>query len=218
MFEVELSSTSPERFRSVLGPARYAQLERGSARARELLSRRVVWNINSTARGGGVAELLESLVPYARGAEVDARWLVVDGPQEYFDITKRIHNWLHGNVGDGRPMDQEARRIYEQALSANAAEVCERVREGDVAIVHDPQPAGLIGALRDAGTAVIWRCHVGLDYPNDLSRQAWAFLHSYVADAEAYVFSRASFAWENLDPERIVVIPPSIDVFSPKNE
>lgn len=218
MFEVEVSSMSPERFRSVLSPERYAQFERGMGHARELLAGRVVWNINSTARGGGVAELLESLVPYARGAGADARWLVVEGPQEYFDITKRIHNWLHGNVGDGGPLGQEAREIYGQALSANAAEVSERVRQGDVAIVHDPQPAGLIGALRDAGVAVIWRCHVGLDYPNERARRAWAFLHNYVADADAYVFSRASFAWENLDPERIVVIPPSIDVFSPKNE
>ena len=218
MFEVEVSSMSPERFRSVLAPESYEQFERGMQRARELLAGRVVWNINSTARGGGVAELLESLVPYARGAGVDARWLVVEGPQEYFDITKRIHNWLHGNVGDGGSLDQQAREVYGQALSANAAVIRERVREGDVAIVHDPQPAGLIGALRDAGAAVIWRCHVGLDYPNERARQAWAFLHSYVADADAYVFSRASFAWENLDPERIVVIPPSIDVFSPKNE
>ena len=218
MFEVEVSSMSPERFRSVLAPERYEQFERGMQHGRELLAGRVVWNINSTARGGGVAELLESLVPYARGAGVDARWLVVEGPQEFFDITKRIHNWLHGNVGDGGLLDLEAREIYEQAVSANVAVVCDRVRQGDVAIVHDPQPAGLIDALRGAGAAVIWRCHVGLDYPNERARQAWAFLHSYVAGADAYVFSRASFAWENLDPERIVVIPPSIDVFSPKNE
>jgi trehalose synthase len=218
MLEVDVSSMSPERFRSVLAPERYEQFERGMQHARELLAGRVVWNINSTARGGGVAELLESLVPYARGAGVDARWLVVEGPQPFFDITKRIHNWLHGNVGDGGPLDQEAREIYEGALSANAAAICERVRQGDVAIVHDPQPAGLVSALRDAGAAVIWRCHVGLDHPNERARQAWAFLYPYIADADAYVFSRASFAWENLDRERIVVIPPSIDVFSPKNE
>jgi trehalose synthase len=218
MFEVEVSSMSPERFRSVLPPERYEQFEHGMRHARELLAGRAVWNINSTARGGGVAELLESLVPYARGAGVDARWLVVEGPQEFFDITKRIHNWLHGNVGDGGPLDQQARDIYGRAVSANAAALCERVRQGDVAIVHDPQPAGLIDALRDAGAAVIWRCHVGLDDPNERVRQAWAFLQSYVADADAYVFSRASFAWENLDPERIVVIPPSIDAFSAKNE
>ena len=74
MFEVEVSSMSPERFRSVLAPERYEQFERGMRHGRELLAGRVVWNINSTARGGGVAELLESLVLYARGAGIDARW------------------------------------------------------------------------------------------------------------------------------------------------
>jgi trehalose synthase len=218
MFEVEVSSASPERFRSVLAPERYEQFEHGMRRGRELLAGRVVWNINSTARGGGVAELLESLVPYARGAGVDARWLVMEAPQEFFDVTKRIHNWLHGNLGDGGALDQEAREIYATAVSGNAAEIAERVRPGDVAIVHDPQPAGLIAGLRDAGAAVIWRCHVGLDDPHERSRRAWAFLYDYVADADAYVFSRSSFAWDNLDRERTVVIPPSIDVFSPKNE
>jgi trehalose synthase len=218
MFEVEVSSMSPERFRSVLTPEPYEQFERGMQHGRELLAGRVVWNINSTARGGGVAELLESLVAYARGAEVDVRWLVIEGPQEFFDVTKRIHNWLHGNVGDGGELEQDARDVYEQTISVNATMISERVRQGDVAIVHDPQPAGLIGALQYAGAAVMWRCHVGLDYPNDRARRAWAFLHPYVADADAYVFSRASFAWENLDRERIVVIPPSIDPFSPKNE
>src|SRR5689334_17076003 len=207
MFEVEVSSMSPERFRSVLAPERYTQFQRGMEHGRKLLAGRVVWNINSTARGGGVAELLESLVPYSRGAGVDVRWLVIEGPDEFFRITKRIHNYLHGNEGDGEPLDRAAREIYERALSANAAAISGLVREGDVAVVHDPQPAGMIGALRDAGAAVIWRCHVGLDHPNDRARQAWAFLHSYVAAADACVFSRASFAWENLDRERIVVIP-----------
>jgi trehalose synthase len=217
MFEVEVSSMNPERFRSVLTPAGYEQFERGIESARELLACRVLWNINSTARGGGVVELLQSLVPYARGAGVDARWLVIEGTPEFFTVTKRIHNRLHGNAGDGGALDQEARVIYERALSANASGICGRVRPGDIAIVHDPQPAGLIAALRDAGAAVIWRCHVGLDHPNERSREAWGFLRRYVADADAYVFSRESFAWERLDRERIVVIPPSIDVFAPKN-
>src|SRR5436190_18337831 len=104
MFEVELSSLSLERFRSVLRPERYEQLLSGSVRAREVLAGRVVWNINSTARGGGVAELLQSLVPYARGAGVDARWLVIGGTPEFFTATKRIHNRLHGVAGAGKPL------------------------------------------------------------------------------------------------------------------
>ncbi|HEX6050296.1 MAG TPA: glycosyltransferase [Gemmatimonadaceae bacterium] len=218
MFEVEISSMSPERFRSVLTAERFEAFAQGVREARELLAGRVVWNINSTARGGGVAELLESLVAYARGAGLDVRWTVIEGTPDFFAVTKRIHNRLHGAIGDGGALDDTARAVYEQVLAENLPALTERVRPGDVAIVHDPQPAGLIAGLRAAGAAVIWRCHVGLDHPNELAREAWDFLSPYVHEADAFVFSRESFAWDCLDPERIVVIAPSIDVFSPKNE
>ena len=218
MYEVEISSISPDRFRAVLAPERFDAFERGVEEARQLLDGRVVWNVNSTARGGGVAELLESLVAYARGAGVDVRWLVMDGSPDFFAVTKRIHNRLHGAEGDGGPLDEEAQRVYEDTLAANVSDFAERVQEGDVVIVHDPQPAGLIEAARAAGASVIWRCHVGIDRPNQLAREAWSFLRRYLVDADAYVFSRESFAWEGLERDRIVVIAPSIDVFSPKNE
>jgi trehalose synthase len=218
MHDVDISSMSPERYKAVLAPERYAAFERGVEEARQLLNGRVVWNVNSTDRGGGVVELLESLVPYARGAGVDVRWAVIDGSPDFFTVTKRIHNRLHGAEGDGGPLDEDARRIYEQTAEVNVKVFAERVREGDVVIVHDPQPAGLIDAARAMGAAVIWRSHVGLDRPNHYAREAWAFLHRYVENADAYVFSRESFAWEGLDRKRIVVIPPSIDVFSPKNQ
>jgi trehalose synthase len=143
--------------------------------------------------------------------------LVIDGPPEFFALTKRIHNRLHGTQGDGGALDQEARQLYERVLADNAAAFADRVHEGDVVILHDPQTAGLIEAMHAEGAAVIWRCHVGLDDPNDLTRQAWDFLLPYVEQADAYVFSRESFAWEGLDRERLVVIAPSIDVFAPKN-
>jgi trehalose synthase len=201
----------------VLGLERYEAFDRAAAKARSLLEGRVVWNINSTSRGGGVVELLQPLVAYARGAGVDARWVVIHGSPEFFTVTKRIHNRLHGAEGDGGPLDETARAAYERTLADNAAAIVPRVREGDVVIVHDPQPAGLIGALRAEGAEVIWRCHVGLDTPNDLAREAWAFLAPYVAEADAYVFSRESFAWEGLDRDRIAIIAPTIDAFAPKN-
>jgi trehalose synthase len=216
-FEVEISPMDTERFRSVLTPAQMETFERGQEDARRLLDGRVVWNVNSTAQGGGVVELLRPLVAYARGAGVDARWLVIEGPPEFFVITKRIHNRLHGFEGDGGPLGEAERRMYEQVLAQNAAEVAEHVREGDVVIIHDPQPAGMAQTLRDAGAAVIWRCHVGIEQPNELVREAWAFLLSYVVPAQIYVFSREGFVWEGLDRERVAVIPPTIDVFSPKN-
>jgi len=217
-FEVEISSMDPGRFRTVLRPDQLEEFDRGLDEARELLAGRAVWNVNSTAHGGGVVELLRPLLAYARGASVDARWVVIDGSPEFFTITKRLHNMLHGAPGDGRPLDADARRVYEQVLAENVRQLSGRIQEGDVAIVHDPQPAAMIEPLKRAGAAVIWRCHVGLDRPNQLAREAWAFLLPYVTPADAYVFSRRMFAWEVLDRSRVVVIHPSIDVFAPKNE
>jgi trehalose synthase len=215
--EVPVAPRSPDRLRTVLAPARVQELERAIDEGRRLLDGRVVWNVNSTARGGGVVELLRPLVGYARGIGVDTRWIVIKGTPEFFAVTKRIHNRLHGSPGDGVPLDDQARTIYESVVAENAQAFPGLVREGDVVIVHDPQPAGLVRAMKDAGAAVIWRCHVGVDEPNDVVRETWEFLRPYVADADVYVFSRSAYAWDNLDPDRVAVIPPSIDVFSPKN-
>ena len=215
--EVDISSMDLGRFASVLPPDRLAEFERGVEEARALLDGTVVWNVNSTAHGGGVVELLRPLIAYARGAGVDARWIVIDGTPEFFTLTKRLHNRLHGAIGDGGPLDEEARSVYTAVLAENANALAGRVQEGDVVIVHDPQPAGMISSFRAAGAKVIWRCHIGIDEPNDLVREAWAFLYPYVVEADAYVFSREAFVWEGLDRDRTVVIQPSIDVFAPKN-
>jgi trehalose synthase len=207
----------PERFRELLGAA-YEEVAEGIRRAEGVFAGRAIWHVNSTARGGGVAELLHSLLAYARGAGVDARWVVVEASPDFFRITKRIHNHLHGFPGDGGSLGGAEREVYEAALSANAAALADQVVPGDVVFLHDPQTAGLVPQMRAAGARVVWRCHVGLDLPNDLARGAWAFLRPYVEQAEAYVFSRQEFAWEGLDPERIWVVPPSIDAFSPKNQ
>jgi trehalose synthase len=215
--EVEISPMDPSQFRSVLSKEQLEAFDRGVEEARSLLDGRVVWNINSTAHGGGVVELLRPLIAYARGAGVDARWIVIDGTPDFFTITKRIHNRLHGALGDGGPLDEHARHIYQQVLDENIKELAGRVHEGDVVIVHDPQPAGMIESFRAAGARVIWRCHIGIEEPNELVREVWAFLFPYVAQVEASVFSREAFIWEGLDRDRTVVIQPSIDVFAPKN-
>src|SRR3954462_352206 len=125
--DVDISCMSPDRFRSVLPSHRLPEFEHGIEQARGLLAGRVVWNLNSTARGGGVVELLGPLVAYARGAGVDARWAVIDGTPAFFAVTKRIHNRLHGAEGDGLPLDDAARRTYEQVLAGNVAHVAPRV-------------------------------------------------------------------------------------------
>jgi trehalose synthase len=208
---------APERFASVLSPGEYEALLDLIAQASRELRGRVVWNVNSTAKGGGVVEMLRPLLGYCRGAGVDARWLVISGPSEFFAVTKRLHNHLHGFAGDGGPLGDAEREIYEQTLAASAEELSSLVHPQDIVILHDPQTAGLAAAARDTGATVIWRCHVGLDAANDRAREAWEFLRGYVLKAHAFVFSRAAYAWEGLPRDRISVIRPSIDAFSPKN-
>ena len=215
---VPVSALPYERFASVLDPDRFAQFREAADQGRQLLEGRIVWNVNSTARGGGVAEMLVSLLAYARGAGINARWEVISGNEPFFALTKRIHNNLHSAPGDGGDLGEAEHKIYDDALAANIEEFVEMVSPDDVVIIHDPQPAGMIPVLKErVGCAVIWRCHVGIDQPSDLSRRAWNFLIPYVQPADAYVFSRKQFVWEGLDDDKIELIAPVIDAFSPKN-
>jgi trehalose synthase len=216
---VPIGKLSFERFETVLDPERYRQVREAVETARRLLDGRVVWNVNSTSRGGGVAEMLVGLLAYAHGAGVDARWIVIQGNDPFFGLTKRIHNNLHSAPGDGGPLGDAEREIYEAALAPNIDEFVGLVKPEDVVIVHDPQPAGLIPPLKERlGVSVIWRCHVGIDTPSELSRRAWNFLLPFVEPADAYVFSRKAFVWEGLDDDKIELIAPVIDAFSPKNQ
>lgn len=219
MTSVPIGSLPFERFESVLPPDRYTRVLEAVERGRRVTARRVVWNVNSTAAGGGVAEMLISLLAYAHGIGVDARWEVISGNEAFFAITKRMHNNLHSAPGDGGPLGDTEHEIYESTLAPNLAELVERVGRDDVVIVHDPQPAGLIPPLKQAlGVPVVWRCHVGIDVPSETARRAWRFLMPYVEQADAYVFSRRAFVWDGLEDTKIELIAPVIDAFSAKNQ
>jgi trehalose synthase len=215
---VDVGSFPLDRFEEVLDDERMQRVREAAEHARELLGGRTIWHVNSTARGGGVAEMLVALLPYANGAGVETRWAVIEGDAPFFKVTKRIHNLLHGAEGDGGPLGDEEREAYEQALKPNADELADQIDDGDIVVLHDPQTAGLIPALKETGAAIIWRCHIGLDEPNDNARRAWEFLRGYVEQADAYVFSRDAFVWEDLDRDRGRIIAPSIDAFAPKNQ
>jgi trehalose synthase len=164
-----------------------------------------------------VAELLHVLLGYVRGVGIAAEWVVVHGDHDFFEVTKRIHNRLYGTPGDDGQLGARERQTYERTLEANAEGLLRAVRPGDIAIVHDPQPAGLVPRLLEHGARVVWRCHVGIDRSNEWTEEAWDFLRPYVRDAHAHVFSRASFAPSFIAPETLAVIPPSIDPFAAKN-
>ena len=214
---VDVRSASIESFRPLLEPQRRSELEEAMKALADSLRRRVLWNINSTAHGGGVVELLSSLIPYDRGSGIDERWAVIEGPPEFFALTKRLHNLLHGETPDGTEISERERELYEKTMRENAARLLRMIKPEDVVIVHDPQPAGLVPALMEHGACVIWRCHIGVDKPNDVARAGWRFLLPYVKPARAFVFSRRCYAWEGLDESRLHVIAPTIDPFSPKN-
>jgi trehalose synthase len=216
--EVVLHPHDPDRFREVLTEEGLRVFEAGREVGRRLMEGRVLWNVNSTARGGGVAEMLASLLAYATGSGVDARWLVIEGDPEFFRVTKRIHNLLHDNKGDGGPLGDEERAIYERRLAGAAEELVARIGPRDVVLLHDPQTLGLSPRVAETGATVVWRSHIGVDKPGDLARKAWRFLGDYLDAADGSVFSRAAYVWDGLDPERVAIIAPSIDAFSPKNE
>jgi trehalose synthase len=214
---VRIEVLDPRRLEPFVGSTQVERLEGVAGDVRDRLGDRRIVNVNSTATGGGVAEMLQTLLGYARGVGVDARWLVIQGDPEFFAITKRVHNGLYGGPGDGGDLGERERATYERTLAANAASLSAAVRPSDVVIVHDPQPSGLIPILLELGVPVVWRCHVGLDEMNEWADRAWAFVRPYVENAHAFVFSRREFAPTWVDGGRLSVIPPSIDPLAPKN-
>jgi trehalose synthase len=132
-------------------------------------------------------------------------------------ITKRIHNQIHGETAGG-PLTEADAEHYERMLAANATELLDEIRPGDLVLLHDPQTAGLTRALVDAGARVAWRCHIGVDWQNDATRGAWAFLRPYLEAAHGFVFTRRDYVPDWIPASKVAIIPPSIDPLSPKNE
>ena len=216
--EVPCDAVALDRFAGVAPDRQLERLDAAAERARRAMAGRTLWNLNSAAKGGGVAEMLTSQLPYLAGAGIDARWLVIDAGADFLTVSKRIHNQLHGNPGDGRGLDDHDHRTYEDTLAYNEPDIRSLIAPGDVVFLHDPQTAGLIPAAQAAGATVIWRCHVGVDDPNEHSRAAWDFLRPYVAVADRHVFTCRTHVWSGLDGDKTVIIPPSINPFSTKNQ
>jgi trehalose synthase len=217
MREVEVGAVPLSRLARVIPPERVARLAADEARAKQLLAGRTVWNVNSTAQGGGVAEMLQTMLAYGLGAGIQTRWFVLTGDQRFFAVTKRLHNLLHGFPGDGADLDATDMEHYLAVLARNLDGWQDLVSSGDVVLLHDPQTAGMVEPLRRRDATVIWRCHIGADRANEYTDRGWAFLRPFVEAADACVFSRREYAPRWLPTQRVVVIPPSLDPFSAKN-
>lgn len=180
------------------------------------LSGRTVWMISSTAHGGGVAEMLLSMVPLLRDLGVRTEWAVIGSREpRFFQLTKRIHNLIHGV---GTPdLGKAERELFEQVNRENAEELKSLVHPGDLLIVHDPQPLPLAGMLRDQlPVMTIWRSHIGVDEENAATRSAWEFLGPYLDAYDHAVFSAPEYIPDRL-AGRSTVIRPGIDPLSGKN-
>jgi trehalose synthase len=217
MHEVPVTTRSIDDLEGLARPADLARFRRVTDALAPLMDGHTMWHVNSTDEGGGVAELLHQLLGYLTNAGITCRWVVVEGDPRFFRITKRIHNRLHGSPGDGGALGLSERHAYRDVLRRELDALLELARPGDVAVVHDPQTAGLVAGLAAAGLSVVWVCHVGIDEPNDFARSAWDFLRTEVEPADAYVFSRRAYVWPGLDRRRTKVIRPCIDPTSPKN-
>lgn len=218
MRQVDVAPRAVERLAPVIGPERFDRLVGAAERFRARLASRTVWTVNSTASGGGVAEMLQALVGYVADLGIDVRWRVIDGDPEFFAVTKRLHNRIHGQRGDAGNLGRREADMYRRTLAGNADALVPQVCPGDLVLLHDPQAAGLAGPLARAGACVVWRCHIGVDRQNDLCRSAWEFLRPHLEPAHAYVFSRRQYAPPWLPDERTWIIPPSIDPFATKNQ
>lgn len=216
--EVKVAVRALSRLEPLIGTERSGELRRSAFRTSQLLEGKTIWNVSSTAAGGGVAEMLQVLVGYTLDADVDIRWLVMNADAEFFSITKRIHNRLHGTGGDAGELGPNEAAHYVEITGANAIGVMGRVRAGDVVLLHDPQTAGMAPALTAAGARVVWRCHIGRAGSNQWTEEAWSFLRPHLAHCEAYVFSLSEYVPSWIDASKVRAIPPSIDPFSPKNQ
>ena len=213
--EVNIPTVLPERLAPVLDDGAAAELDRLAEETRTALSGRAVWNISSTATGGGVAEMLHPLLSYGRGAGIDVRWMVLSGDERFFEVTKRLHHGVHGRSGSSGDLGEAERAHVEAVTRSNAEELYALVRPGDIAICHDPQTAFLVPMLDDAGLTVVWRSHIGTSEHNEWTERAWRFLQPVEA-ARVCVFSRREYVPAHL-ADRARVIAPSIDPLSVKN-
>jgi len=194
-----------ERYAEVAGPDVIEHLRQLAA----LLKGMKVIHVNSTRKGGGVAEILQKLVPLMQELGIDAKWEIITGKEEFFKCTKSMHNALQGNPIN---IPEPWFRIYEKTNEENAERLCSELENADMVFIHDPQPAPLLKFCQNRKGKWIWRCHIDISRPY---RPVWKYFKNFVTDYDASIFSIADFAQPL--PHPLYIIPPSIDPLSEKN-
>jgi trehalose synthase len=177
------------------------------ALAAPLAGKRIL-HLSATAFGGGVAEILYTLVPLMRDAGLEVEWRIIQGQDEFFDVTKAVHNALQGSP---RTLSLEEQEIYRRYNRENADAL---EGEFDFVIVHDPQPAAIVEHAREAARRWIWRCHIDLSTPN---AEVLGFLRPWLSVYDATVFHRQAYVPASNDLPPAYIWPPAIDPLTPKN-
>ncbi len=168
---------------------------------------KIIQIVNSTYIGGGVAEILEHMVPLLNQLGVDARWDVINGNEEFFEVTKKFHNALHGS---SEKISAKDLALFSDITQQNLDQM---KFYGDIMFIHDPQPVGLITKKKEVGKKWLWRCHIDVSAPN---QKIWSFLRKFVVQYDGAVFSAPNFTREL--PIRQFLVSPSIDPLSDKNK
>jgi len=203
---VTVETKSLEDYRPIVGDE---VIEEIRTLAAPLRGARVV-HINPTAFGGGVAEILATLVPLMRDVGLEAEWQLIAGTDEFFNVTKSFHNGLQGM---DIPLTEPMKAIWQHYNEQNALNF---EGEYDFVVVHDPQPAGLLHYHgRTGGKHWIWRCHIDTSTPNPAY---WEFLVPFIAQYDAGVFTAEQYVGPGLRLPHLAIIAPTIDPLSPKNQ
>ncbi|MFO7981839.1 MAG: glycosyltransferase [Desulfuromonadales bacterium] len=192
-------------YEDIAGPIAVRQLQQ---LARELKGASVV-HVNSTRLGGGVAEILNWLIPLKRNLGIDASWEIVEGNEPFFHTTKAFHNGLQGSPVSLPPSLLDS---YESTLEENAERLRPVLEAADFVFIHDPQPARLLNLCPGRRGRWIWRCHIDASHPH---RHVWKYLREQVRGFDASIFSMADFAQPLPHPQ--FLISPSIDPLAQKN-
>ncbi|MDD4824724.1 MAG: glycosyltransferase [Mesotoga sp.] len=168
-----------------------------------------VLHINATSFGGGVAEILHTLIPLMKDCGLKVDWKVIDAPSNFFDLSKRMHNALQGKEDS---LSDEDKRLFESVEEENARLI--KPDEYDIVVIHDPQPVGLPSFADFGHCKLVWRCHIDTSSPN---QTFWDYLNSFLSQYDAGIFTLKSYAKDGISIDRIYEIPPSIDPLSNKN-
>jgi trehalose synthase len=168
-----------------------------------------ILHVNSTKEGGGVAEILNRLIPLKRELGIDAEWEIIKGEKDFYQCTKKMHNSLQGNRDD---ISAALLDIYQATNRQNYERLRPKLIEADVVFIHDPQPAALLQLCKERKGKWVWRCHIDVSHPY---RPVWKYLREYIKDYDASIWSLSAFAQPLSHP--LYLIPPSIDPLSEKN-